>query len=707
MKSVLPSEKAAALVLTGVAFALRLMYLLYSHPFIDEFTTVLAARAVLEKGLPILSSGLFYEHGLLFTYLDAPFAALAGEQVLFPVVRWPSLLIGTLTVPLVYQIGRRWLSPLAGLVAAALLAVSPEGMVWGGRARMYALVQLLVLVLAFLVYEGSRGEGEARLRISARTARWLGLVVLLAALLAQLGAVILVPPLLIAGLVVGWLSRGKNAPPWFWSRTALTQGVAVAGAIGLGLLVKRLGRPVGAAPLDGASPTALLGELFDTVTYQAGLALDGGSALDFLAREFGVPHHLWLTLIAAVGGLVALLAWLRSRQAADQPKAPPSPLFYLWLVFGLAVVEVVTLLEPWRRNPRYLVMALPLFYLIVAGSLVHISELARAARRIGRLQVSIVAFAIVQAMLLIPDLRIAYRTPEPAYEQAFEYVAEHWQPGDALLTMNTSATGLYLPVRGDSGLGLYAFAVQEDAEQFLLNAEGQLVDRWLGLPWVGTAADFRQVLDENPRAWFVVDNIRLPVYYRGDWLAALESQMSLVWSNDNALVYLARPDRPHIPPEPTVRMGARFGEVFSLDGYTLARKGDGSSQAQLEPCSTGKGVCVQAGDTLLLTLFWQILAPAGADYTLFVHVRNALGDTVAQVDGQPYEGRYPTSQWRTGEALAQQIEVALPLGLAAGPYSIYVGLYRLDTMARLPLAGDTSGENALMLDDGIWVVSGE
>jgi uncharacterized membrane protein YvlD (DUF360 family) len=55
------------LLLTVAAFVLRLAYLLNSHPFIDEFTTALAARAILQRGLPVLPSGLFYEHGLFFS----------------------------------------------------------------------------------------------------------------------------------------------------------------------------------------------------------------------------------------------------------------------------------------------------------------------------------------------------------------------------------------------------------------------------------------------------------------------------------------------------------------------------------------------------------------------------------------------------------------------------------------------------------------
>jgi hypothetical protein len=59
-------------------------YMLHSHPFVDEFTSVLAARAILERGLPILPSGLFYEHGVLFTYLDAPLSPWPERRFGFP-----------------------------------------------------------------------------------------------------------------------------------------------------------------------------------------------------------------------------------------------------------------------------------------------------------------------------------------------------------------------------------------------------------------------------------------------------------------------------------------------------------------------------------------------------------------------------------------------------------------------------------------------
>jgi 4-amino-4-deoxy-L-arabinose transferase-like glycosyltransferase len=710
------------LLLAGVvlaACALRLAYLLDSHPFFDEYTTILAARAILQRGLPVLPSGLFYDHGLLFSYLDAPFVGIGswlqgalGDKAFFALSRLPSLLVGVVGVALLYRVGQRWLSVRAGLVAAALLAFSPEGVVWGARARMYGLAQLLVLALAFLVYEGSRGRGSARLR-------WLALLVLLAALLTQLGAIILVPPLVIGALVVGWLTRPAGERPWFWRWEMAAEAAALAGAVGVGVLVKRLGQPLGAAPLGSPGAEDIGLEWLHTITYQASLALDGESLIKFLAREFGVPHHLWLAVLVVIGGLVALAVWTLGGSPLARAGATPAPAqerrlpksngpfvtLYLWLITALPVVEMVTLLDPWRRNPRYMVMVLPWFYLLAGAALEHILNLRPLAatgdyrcqrcfyHAIRNAQYAIletvfhagrwlfiIALAVLQVRGLWLDLQVAFRTPEPAYEQAFRYVGEKWQSGDVVLTMNTCGAAILL------GHADY-FAAQENAGQFLLNQlpQGgntpQPIDRWLGAPWLGTATDFNRVLDEHPRAWFVVDTVRLPVYYRGDWLAVLKTQMKLAWSEDDALVYRTRSDRNPLSMAPGVQVNARLGEVIRLVGYD-----DRATQSQLAP-----------GGVYALTLFWSTAAPLAKDYTVFVHLRDATGATVAQQDAQPLGGDYPTSRWRVDEIVIDPHPITLPRNLPPGEYQVWVGMYRLDTMERLPVAGDESGENAIRL----------
>jgi hypothetical protein len=85
------------------------------------------------------------------------------------------------------------------------------------------------------------------------------------------------------------------------------------------------------------------------------------------------------------------------------------------------------------------------------------------------------------------------------------------------------------------------------------------------------------------------------------------------------------------------------------------------------------------------------------DYTVFVHVRDVDGATVAQQDSQPLDGDYPTSQWRVNETVIDAHSAELPADLPPGQYHVWVGMYQMETMERLPVEGDTSGENAVPL----------
>jgi hypothetical protein len=518
---------------------------------------------------------------------------------------------------------------------------------------------------------------------------------LLATLLTQLGGLMLVPALLVGTLVVGWVShrdRAQGVRPWFFRRSVLLEGAALAVVVGLAILVKRLGRPVGATALGDLGSGSVLAELINTVTYQTAFYFSWLDTVRFLSRQFGVPHHLWLAVIAIVGAAVGLIYWFRpQRQAIKRPES--YFLIFLWLLFGLVLLEMVTLLEPFRRNPRYLVMVLPLFYLIVARAAFNFrlipqlvgwvmlpegtdpkTALSFLTRPRGGVILALLWLALF-AVLGFSDLRTALVTPEPAYEAAFARINADWQPGDKLVTMNTPAAGLYLDQ-------VHGFTVQNDAGQFLLNADTTPVDRWLGSPWLGSAADLTAVLNEGDRTWFVIDTIRQPVYFRGDWQAVVSTQMEQIWSYDNVLVYRTRPDREALPSAPETRIEATLNDSIQLLGYTLR-----PSSAQ----SPTPG--------LQLTLFWQPSSNLTLDYTTFVHLRSSDGTTIAQRDGQPLAGLYPTSKWLPDEIIIDPVSVSLPADIPAGRYTIFAGLYRLDTLERLPVANDTTGENAIQLGE--------
>jgi hypothetical protein len=96
---------------------------------------------------------------------------------------------------------------------------------------------------------------------------------------------------------------------------------------------------------------------------------------------------------------------------------------------------------------------------------------------------------------------------------------------------------------------------------------------------------------------------------------------------------------------------------------------------------------------LRLTTYWQALRTMTTDYTLFVHLLGADGTLIAQQDGSPQDGRYPTSIWDVGEVVVDEAMFSLPPDVV--PAQIAVGLYRLESLERLALR--ESGETAVFL----------
>lgn len=124
------------------------------------------------------------------------------------------------------------------------------------------------------------------------------------------------------------------------------------------------------------------------------------------------------------------------------------------------------------------------------------------------------------------------------------------------------------------------------------------------------------------------------------------------------------------------RVDASFGGQVRLLGYDV---GD-----------------VQPGTPLTLTLYWRASADLQKAYTVFVHLLDADGQPVAQVDETPQHaqrGPYPTSLWMAGEVVADTHTLHPPATMPPGRYGVKVGLYR-------PLDGDTltvEGEGGLLL----------
>lgn len=106
---------------------------------------------------------------------------------------------------------------------------------------------------------------------------------------------------------------------------------------------------------------------------------------------------------------------------------------------------------------------------------------------------------------------------------------------------------------------------------------------------------------------------------------------------------------------------------------------------------------VDSGTAIFLSLYWRALQTPLAEYTIFVHVRDGGNTTVLNGDHQPYDNLVPTSRWPEGKVVKETIRLDIPPELPKGEYQVAVGLYRPDTLERLRLDNDTSGENAAII----------
>jgi hypothetical protein len=143
----------------------------------------------------------------------------------------------------------------------------------------------------------------------------------------------------------------------------------------------------------------------------------------------------------------------------------------------------------------------------------------------------------------------------------------------------------------------------------------------------------------------------------------------------------------HTTPDPVHPMQVEFEEPIRFWGYTLNSEN------------------ARPGDRLSLILYWQSLATLDVDYTIFVHLRDSNNVAWLTADHQPYDGIVPTTRWTAGAVIKDVVWLDLPAELPPGEYRLLVGMYRLDTMERLPVVNDTSGENAAIL--GSLHVGGE
>jgi 4-amino-4-deoxy-L-arabinose transferase-like glycosyltransferase len=104
-------------------------------------------------------------------------------------------------------------------------------------------------------------------------------------------------------------------------------------------------------------------------------------------------------------------------------------------------------------------------------------------------------------------------------------------------------------------------------------------------------------------------------------------------------------------------MQVDFADGISLLGYSLSQP------------------AVQAGEPLLVDLYWQATAPLTQSYVIALHLLGPPGDVVGALDTVPYRGRYPTPAWSPGVPFRDTYSIQVREDAAPGRGVLLVKIY--------------------------------
>jgi hypothetical protein len=334
---------------------------------------------------------------------------------------------------------------------------------------------------------------------------------------------------------------------------------------------------------------------------------------------------------------------------------------------------------------RLIFPVLPVFSLLLALGLVH-----AAPRSAGRalLALACVALAALAAACTWLYVAPAYAVPRPVDLAAIQAAPPESQIvfGDGLRLVGWRVTPDQAPPGGSVELTLLWSAQRADAPDLfadvrLRDREGAELFRSERRPLEG-----RLPTDRWRPGEVYADSYEIPVPPRA--YTGL-SPLVVGVKNDRGLYLEPRTERWSAPPgpvpfarlpigraseaaqgaAPASPVGAAFAGGINLRGFDLP------------------SASVRAGQKLDLTLYWSADAPVAENYTVFLHVADSAGRPVAQADGEPSEGAYPTSVWRPGEVVRDRRVVAVPADAPVGHYRLAVGFYLRRTGERLAVVG--------------------
>jgi hypothetical protein len=598
-------------------------------------------------------------HPPLHYWLVRGWDMLVGELAF--AVRFSSVLLGTLAVPLVYRLGRLVANKQVGVLAAVFLAVARFDIWWSQDIKMYALAVALVIASLYLVLRLLRGGGRwwlwlAYVAVTATAiyTHYLTLLIVLSENLLVL-LVLLVPIQKLAGRapMPGNMGGVGAASARFADRLLLPSPLAplpgrargekqrlLIGWVAAQLALVALGLPwvylTSQHAITWVAPPPLSFALFLQV-YATVLSL----GLTTNVERYTLPV-LGFLLVAAVGLVPLWRGRLEQREGS----------LLLWLCLAVPPLLIYLLSLPKatsfyaaKMEARYLLILLPAFLLVLAWGL----DVLR--RRWPLLAAAALVFVLGGLLAPLPGY-FAERHLSDDYQSLVGIVQAYAQPGDAIL------------LHTDESWPIFAYHEQRELP-------------WYGVPYradldAGTVdALLAPIATQHPAVWLVVIPDALARDPQGlveKWLAAHYRREANISLGDKRLALYSRVPRSlrTVPPENLAighPMTTTLPGGLTLLGFDLPLRE------------------FWTGETARLALYWRGPVITGRR-RLAIALLDAQGQIVRQVT-QPIKPGYPPREWQSDEVVRGEYALPILSTVPGGRYSLALRLGEGDPWLRL------------------------
>lgn len=488
----------ASVIIMG--FSLRIYDLGVQSFWLDEAISSIAAMAFLEKGTPVLESGLFYGRGILNTFLIASSFKMFGVNEF--AARLPSVLFGTLTILLMYIIGSKWGNKYVGFIAAILVAFSVWEIAWSREARMYQQLQFFYILSLYMFYEFTQNKDLKNVALL--------LLSVIGAILSHVFGYALIVVFLIYFVVSAIKERkspgkiGKNTV----TRIVLVFGALLAFAYYMGIV--------------GVIQSVLRTDINYYDTYSYLLKRDLGLFL-FMAVPGGtvLVNRDWKKGLLLITALIIPLYFIFFHVLMLGTRYLYFVIPILFILIGFFLDFVADYLGQSFSKTKCFLMEKNVFRVnaeknirenarknISVNTIRKFYDIFNRKSSIKRNANIIVLLLLVIAMYLSPaftftpneEYYLGVNAPQSNFKDAYAYVKDNMQPNDVIVSAWTPPSQFYLE---KSDYWLAFNVIGKGPETFLMKNSTR--DVYTNATAIFDVATLKEVVEQNERGWVVVD----------------------------------------------------------------------------------------------------------------------------------------------------------------------------------------------------------